>query len=66
MAKAKTCEEYVLQELERLQGENEILKQEKDDYRRMYNQSETEIDKLRMQLREALEVINSYQNTTGV
>ena len=64
--KAKTCEEYVLQELERLQMENETLKQEKDDYRRMYNQSETEIDKLRMQLREALEVINSYQNTTGV
>ena len=64
--KAKTCEEYVLQELERLQIENETLKQEKDDYRRMYNQAETEIDKLRMQLRESLEVINSYQNTTGV
>lgn len=59
--KAKTCEEYVLQELERVQEENEILRQEKDEYRRMYNQSETEVDKLRMQLREAQELIKSYQ-----
>lgn len=59
--KAKTCEEYVLQELERLQQENDMLRQEKDEYRRWYNQSETEIDKLRMQLKEAQEVINSYQ-----
>ena len=59
--KAKTCEEYVLQELERLQVENEELKQDRDDYRRMYNQSETENDKLRMQLREAQELIKSYQ-----
>lgn len=60
--KAKTCEEYVLQELERLQEENEFLMQEKDNYRRMYNQCETEIDKLKMQLREATEIINNYQN----
>ena len=53
--KAKTCEEYVLQELERLQQENEMLKEEKDDYRRLYNQVETEINKLRMQLRELQE-----------
>lgn len=60
--KPDTCEKYVLQELERLQLENEELKQERDDYRRMYNQSETENDKLRMQLREATEIINNYQN----
>lgn len=60
--KAKTCEEYVLQELERLQLENEELKQDRDDYRRMYNQSETENDKLRMQLREAQALIKSYQD----
>lgn len=60
--KPDTCEKYVLQELERLQLENEELKQDRDDYRRMYNQSETENDKLRMQLREAQEIIESYQN----
>ena len=60
--KPKTCEGYVLQELERLQQENELLKQEADDYRRLYNQSETENDKLRMQLREANELINEYQD----
>lgn len=59
--KAKTCEEYVLQELERVQLENEELKKEVDDYRRLYNQSETESDKLRMQLREATELIKEYQ-----
>lgn len=58
---AKTCEEYVLQELSRLEKENSALKEEINDYRRMYNQSETENDKLRMQLRQAQEVINSYQ-----
>lgn len=58
----KTCEEYVLQELKRLQLENEELKKDRDDYRRMYNQSETEVDKLKMQLREATEIINNYQN----
>lgn len=58
---AKTCEEYVLQELFRCQKELEIVKQEKDEYRRLYNQSETEIDKLKMQLREANELINEYQ-----
>jgi predicted ATPase len=60
--KPDTCEKYVLQELERLQLENEELKQDRDDYRRMYNQSETEVDKLRMQLREAQELIKSYQD----
>ena len=60
--KARTCEEYVLQELEKLQQENEILKQEKDDYRRMYNHCETEIDKLRMQLKEAQQLIEEYQD----
>ena len=58
----KTCEEYVLQELKRLQEENENLKQEKEEYRLLYNQSETENDKLRMQLREATELIKEYQN----
>lgn len=62
MAKAKTCEEYVLQELERVQLENEELKKEVDDYRRLYNQSETENDKLRMQLREATELVKEYQD----
>ena len=62
MAKAKTCEEYVLQELERLQEEIEELKAERDGYRRRYNQSETEVDKLRMQLREATELVKEYQD----
>lgn len=62
MAKAKTCEEYVLQELDRLQAENDELKQDRDDYRRMYNQLEAENDKLRMQLREAQEIIAEYQD----
>lgn len=60
--KPDTCEKYVLQELERLQLENEELKQDRDDYRGMYNQSEIEVDKLRMQLREAQELIKSYQD----
>ena len=57
----KTCEEYVLQELKRLQLENEELKKDRNDYRRMYNQSETEVDKLKMQLKEATEIIKDYQ-----